>query len=243
MRSEFNQASKLVSIIFATYNEKEHIEQMINEVFTYIKQPVEVIVVDDASPDGTGDIVEKLMKKYENLKLIRRKAKGLASAFNRGIIESRGDIVGWMDADTCMPVKMLPDMISKLSEFDIVIGSRYAPGGKDDRTFLRTFSSRLINGLASLILGHGIKDYDSGFVILKRSVFDYVTIHPSGYGAYFIEFIYNACEKGLKVYEMPFHFKDRQVGVSKSAPSMYKFLKTGSGYVWRIFRARVRHID
>jgi hypothetical protein len=80
-------------------------------------------------------------------------------------------------------------------------------------------------------------------VVLKRSVFDRVTIIPTGYGAYFMEFLYNCCQKGLKVYEMPYIFRDRTKGVSKSAPNLVKFATTGMQYVMRIFAARLRRID
>ena len=96
----------------------------------------------------------------------------------------------------CMPPSMLPAMVDKLNEHDIVVGSRYAPGGKDDRAPLRVISSRLINGLAGLVLGYGIKDYDSGFVVLRRTVFNKVSIIPTGYGAYFMEFLYTCRKKG-----------------------------------------------
>jgi dolichol-phosphate mannosyltransferase len=93
------------------------------------------------------------------------------------------------------------------------------------------------------VLGFGIKDYDSGFVALRRSVFDKVSIIPTGYGAYFMEFLYTCRKKGLTVYEMPYVFRDRAKGISKSAPSIFKFFKTGMQYVIRIFIARLRRID
>ncbi len=102
----------------------------------------------------------------------------------------------------CMPPSLLPAMIAKLDEYDIVVGSRYAPGGIDDRAFLRVASSRLINGLAAKVLGYGIKDYDSGFVILKRTVFDKVSIIPTGYGAYFME-LYTCRKKGTHCLRNP----------------------------------------
>jgi dolichol-phosphate mannosyltransferase len=231
-----------VSIVLATYNERENILDTISSIFEHVKDPVEVIVVDDDSSDMTWKLVEE--HKDPRVKLIRRvDTRGLASAFNRGIIESRGEIVGWMDADMCMPPSLLPAMIKKLDEYDIVVGSRYAPGGIDDRALLRVASSKLINGLATKVLGFGIKDYDSGFVVLKRSVFDKVSIIPTGYGAYFMEFIYTCRKKGLTVYEIPYVFRDRAKGVSKSAPSILKFFRTGMQYVSRIFTARLRKID
>ncbi|MGO8881661.1 MAG: glycosyltransferase [Desulfomonilaceae bacterium] len=231
-----------VSIVLATYNERENILDTISSIFEHVKDPVEVIVVDDDSSDMTWKLVED--HNDPRVKLIRRvDTRGLASAFNRGIIESRGSIVGWMDADMCMPPSLLPAMIAKLDEYDIVVGSRYAPGGIDDRALLRMASSRLINGLAAKVLGYGIKDYDSGFVILKRTVFDKVSIIPTGYGAYFMEFLYTCRKKGLTVYEIPYVFRDRAKGISKSAPSIVKFFRTGLQYVVRIFTARLRKID
>ncbi len=236
------QGDPRVSIVLATYNERENILDTINSIFDHIKDPVEIIVVDDNSADETWKLVQDL--EDPRVKLIRRvDTRGLASAFNRGIIESRGAIVGWMDADMCMPPSLLPAMIKKLDDYDIVIGSRYAPGGQDDRTPLRVISSKLINGLAGTVLGFGIRDYDSGFVVLRREVFNKVSIIPTGYGAYFMEFLYTCRKKGLTVYEYPYVFRDRAKGVSKSAPSIYKFMKTGMQYVMRIFRARLRKID
>lgn len=236
------QGDPRVSIVLATYNERENILDTIQSIFEYVKDPVEVIVVDDNSEDETWKLVEKL-NDPRAIVIRRVDTRGLASAFNRGIIESRGEIVGWMDADMCMPPSMLPDMIKKLDEYDIVVGSRYAPGGQDDRAFLRVASSRLINGLAQVVLGFGIKDYDSGFVVLRRSVFNNVSIIPTGYGAYFMEFIYTCRKKGLTVFEMPYVFRDRAKGISKSAPSLFRFFKTGMQYVIRIFTARLRRID
>lgn len=231
-----------VSIVLATYNERENIVDTIESIFEHLKDPVEVIVVDDDSADQTWQLVEGLGD--PRVVVIRRvDTRGLASAFNRGIIESRGEIVGWMDADMCMPPSMLPAMVEKLNEYDIVVGSRYAPGGEDDRAPLRVISSRLINGLAGVVLGYGIKDYDSGFVVLRRTVFNKVSIIPTGYGAYFMEFLYTCRKKGLTVYEMPYVFRDRAKGISKSAPSIFKFFKTGMQYVIRIFTARLRRID
>lgn len=233
---------KLTSIILATYNERELIADTIRGIFEHVTGEVEVIVVDDDSPDQTWKQVAEIGD--DRVKVIRRVAtRGLASAFNRGIIESRGDVVGWMDADMCMPPSLLPEMIRRLQDADVVVGSRYAPGGSDNRHALRVFASRLINRFAGLVLGYGIRDYDSGFVVLRRSVFDRVSIIPTGYGAYFIEFLFTCRRKGLRVTEVGYAFRDRAVGVSKSAPSLLRFIWTGMGYVTRILTARFRRID
>lgn len=229
-----------VSIIVPTYNEKEHIAALIEALYAHIAAPLEVIVVDDASEDGTADIVAGL--KLDGLRLVRRKARGLAAAFQRGILEARGDILGWMDADMTMPAEVMKELIDQLDEYDIALGSRYAPGGSDNRHPLRTLASRAINGLARLVLGGGVRDCDSGFIAIRRTVFDSVTLIPYGYGDYFIEFIYDAQRAGLRIKEVGYAFRDRSVGISKSAPSLFRFLVTGSRYVLRIFSLRLRFL-
>lgn len=231
-----------VSIVLATFNERENILDTIGGIFENLGASTEVIVVDDDSPDRTWQLAQDL--EDPRVKVIRRVGtRGLASAFNRGILESRAPVVGWMDADMCMPPAMLPGMVALLGRYDLVVGSRYAPGGKDDRAWLRVASSRAINGLAAAVLGHGIRDYDSGFVVLRRTVFDKVSLIPTGYGAYFMEFLYACRRKGLTVKEVPYTFRDRQKGISKSAPSLWRFFRTGMQYVTRIFVARLRHRD
>ncbi len=232
----------LVSIILATYNESENIRDVINAIFSSLPDPLEIIVVDDNSPDLTWKIATDVGD--PRVKVIRRmKTRGLASAINRGIIESRGAYIGWMDADMCHPPSLLPEMISTLNECDVVIRSRYVQGGKDDRAPSRVLTSRLINRLAGLVLGYGILDYDSGFILMHREVLDAVSLTPSGYGAYFIEFIYACCRKGLKVVELPFIFTERTKGISKSNTNLFQFGIAGLGYVTRIIRTRFAHLD
>ncbi len=233
---------ELVSIVIPTYNEKETIIDAIHSVIKHVDDPVEVIVVDDDSPDQTYNIVAEMND--ERVKVIRRvNTRGLASAINRGVIESRGEIIGWKDADISIPTSHLPIMIEHLKDHDIVIGSRYVEGGHDARPLFRVVTSRLINNLATLVLGYGIRDYDSGFIVMRRRVLDSVTLMPTGYGSYFIEFIYACCKKGLSVHEVPYTLIDRKKGTSKSAPSIWHFLITGGEYVFRIFTAKLRRMD
>src|SRR5437879_12772305 len=141
-----------VSIILATYNELENIFATIQGIFQHVSDSVEVIVVDDDSPDNTWLVASSIEDR--RVKVIRRVGtRGLAGAFNRGIIESRGEIVGWMDADMSMPPRLLPHMIEKLNDYDIVIGSRYVEGAKDDRHYLRVYAGWLINQCARLFPG------------------------------------------------------------------------------------------
>jgi dolichol-phosphate mannosyltransferase len=207
-----------------------------------IPGPLEIIVVDDNSPDQTW----KLAIDYGDprVKVIRRmNTRGLASAINRGLIESQGEYIGWMDSDMCHPPSLLPSMLETLKTCDVVIGSRYVKGGRDDRAASRVLTSRLVNRLASLVLGHGILDYDSGFILMHRRVLDSVSLTPAGYGAYFIEFIYACRRKGLKVVELPYTFTERLKGVSKSNVNLLQFGFAGLGYITRILKTRFSHLD
>lgn len=229
-----------VSIIVPTYNEKEHISELIESLYAEIGAPLEVIVVDDSSPDGTADIADGLA--HPGLRVIRRKARGLAAAFHRGILEADGEIIGWMDADMTMPAEVMNKLVEQLDEYHIALGSRYVEGGSDNRHPLRTLASRAINWLARTVLGGEVRDYDSGFIAIRREVFDHVTLIPFGYGDYFIEFIYDAYRAGLKIKEVGYAFRDRSVGISKSAPSILSFFIAGLRYILRIFSLRLRFI-
>jgi dolichol-phosphate mannosyltransferase len=242
MHQSTSQDRGLVSIILATYNESENIADMITAILANLPEPVEIIIVDDDSPDQTWKIAADLGNPH--VKVIRRlRTRGLASAINRGIIESLGDYLGWMDADMCHPPSLLPSMLKALDECDVVIGSRYMTGGKDDRDPNRVLTSRFINRFASIVLDHGVLDYDSGFILMHRNVLDSVSLSPTGYGAYFIEFIYGCCAKGLKVVELPYTFTERLKGVSKSNSNLFQFGLAGLGYITRIIKTRFAHLD
>lgn len=230
----------MVSIILPTYNEKENISTLIDEIFRFLPD-AEIIVVDDNSPDKTWKIVEDYNS--PKVKLIRRtEVRGLATAIARGLKETGGDIIGWMDADMCMPPSLLPKMIAYLGEYDIAMGSRYIETGTDARSFLRVATSWTINRLAGLLLGFDIKDYDSGFILLKKYVFNKVVFPSSGYGDYFIEFIYKCKKKGFRIKETPYTFRDREKGESKSAANIFEFIKLGFGYFLRILKLRFSKI-
>ena len=232
-------AHGLVTIILPTYNERENILTTVEAVLKAVGDPVEVLVVDDDSPDHTWELVEQLGD--ARVRVIRRRGvRGLASAVNRGLIDARGELIGWMDVDHSMPAELLSEMVRRTREFPVVIGSRYAAGGGDARPRLRVLTSRWVNGFASIVLGGGVKDYDSGFIVVRREVFDRVTLLPVGYGAYFIDFIYHCRKRGLEVLELPYTLVDRTLGSSKSMPSLWRFFLQGLGYILTIFQARLR---
>jgi len=145
-----------------------------------------------------------------------------------------------MEADRSMPADLLPSMIEMTDQHPVVVGSRHVDGGLDDRPQFRMVTSRMINWLAGAVWGGGIKDYDRGFIMLRREVTDKATLLPLGYGVYFIDFLYTCRKKGVPILEILYTLVDRALGRSKSTPNLWQFGVTGLGYVMTIFLARFR---
>ena len=228
-----------VSVVLPTYNEKQNIKEMIKQLLFYLKNNVEIIVSDDNSPDGTWKIVETISKKDKRIKLIRRfRNKGVGPSIWDGIKASKGKHIVWMDCDLTMPPSLVPKMISQLKDYDVVVGSRYAKGGKDNRSFIRVLTSRLINWFANIILNFNIKDYDSGFVAVKREVFKKVKFNPKGHGEYCIEFLYKCTREGYRVKEIGYVFTERILGESKTSQYIYSVFLYGIKYIQRILKVR-----
>ena len=232
-----------VSVILPTYNEKQNIKEMIRQLLYNLKNyKTEIIVSDDNSPDGTWKIVKNISKKDKRVKLIRRfKNKGVGPSIWDGITASKGRYIVWMDCDLTMPPSLVPKMISQLKNNDVVVGSRYVKWGKDDRSFIRVITSRLINWFANIILNFKIKDYDSGFVAVGREVFDEVKFNPEGHGEYCIEFLYKCTKKEYKVKEIGYVFTERKLGESKTSQYVYSVFLYGVKYIRRIISIRFQN--
>ena len=231
-----------VSVVLPTYNEKQNIEEMIRQLLLHIKDNVEIIVSDDNSPDKTWKMVQDISKKDKRIKLIRRfKNKGVGPSIWDGIKESKGDYIVWMDCDLTMPPSLVPKMISLLKEYDVVVGSRYIKGGKDDRSFIRVVTSRLINLFANIILNFKIKDYDSGFVAVRNEVFDNVKFNPQGHGEYCIEFLYKCTKKNYQIKEIGYRFTERKLGESKTSQYVYSVFLYGLKYIQKIIKLRLNN--
>lgn len=230
--------NKNISIILSTYNESASIENTIAEIIKHI-EGVEIVVVDDNSPDGTFEILKKIQ--YPKLKIFnRKKDKGLASAFLFGLINANGDIIGWVDSNMGSVVERFPEMISKLETSDIVLLSRYVDGGSDERNKARIIASKLINYVSRLILRSKIKDLSSGIFVMKKDVLlDTVPI-ATGHGEFMVEFLYNAEKKGNSILEIPYVHPVDIEGNSKSFPNLPKFLLLGFFYLLRLFQTIFR---
>lgn len=200
----------------------------------------EIIVVDDDSPDRTWEKAESAAEPA--CRVLRRMGRrGLASALAEGIAASRGSIVVWMDCDLGMSAADVPRLIDALNDCDVAIGSRYADGGNDTRTALRARSSRLLNQFASLVLDRRLRDYTSGFAAARRIVFNAVPLPATGYGDYFIEWVYRCLRRGLRVREIGYIFNERANGRSKTDPDIFTFFKLGIRYITRVVRSRLTY--
>lgn len=228
-----------VSVILPTYNERENIEPLIDEILKNLKCPAQIIVVDDDSPDGTWKVVEEIADRNQSVKLIRRtEERGLTTAIANGISASEGEILVWMDCDFSMPPEKIPELIEALKDCDIAIGSRYAPGGRDAReSKLAVSLSRLMNLICSYSLGSSLKDYTSGFIAARRKVFDEIKL-KGDYGEYFIDLLYNAHKKGFSIKDIPYICRPRRKGKSKTATNLWGYLRRGIRYVYTVWRLR-----
>jgi len=213
-------------IVIPTYNESDNIECMIRLVFDYISahKDVHILVVDDNSPDGTAAVVEKLIQQSfgKALFLLARSAKlGMGTAYKEGFLwglDKGYDLFIEMDADLSHHPAYLPDIIDHTSQHDVVIGSRYVPGGGvKGWGLLRKFISKGGSLYARLSLGLPIHDLTSGFTVWKRKVLEKIdmnAVQSEGY-AFQIELKYKAYRKGFSLLEYPIVFKDRRAGKSK----------------------------
>jgi len=229
-----------VSLILPTFNERENIKRLLEAILSYLRPPREIIVVDDNSPDGTWEVVQRLECKCSSIRLIRRQGqRGLASALAEGIAAATGDIIGWMDADFSMPPEFLPILLVRLEECDLAFGSRYVAGGADKRgEWLRVVASRWLNGLASLLLGFPPRDHVSGFILARREVLEQVPLPSAVYGEYCIEFLHRARRKGFRLQEVGYVCSPRWRGRSKPGTNLLTLVKYGWVYLWNIIKLR-----
>ena len=233
--------SPKTSIILCTYNEANYIKNAISELEKYISN-LELVIVDDNSSDGTAEIIKRLNVGNKFKAIFRKKNRGLASAFVRGLIETTGDNIGWIDTNMGELTPRFIEMTEELKlNNDLVILSRYIVGGGDKRNLIRVLCSKYFNILCRIILTPTIKDFTSSIFLMKRQIINEVTFLGYGHGEFFIEFLYKVHKKGFKIKEIPYvQKKDQDLIHSKSSPNLVKFFYLGFIYVLRIFSAIVR---
>ena len=228
-----------VSVVLPSYNEKENIQEAIDRISKSVgEQLQEIIVVDDNSPDGTWKIVKEISAKNTQVKLIHRvNEKGLASALDDGVRAAQGNVVVWMDCDLGLPPEDIPRLVEQIKKYDVAIGSRYAPGGKDLRPVWRSALSVILNGYSCVLLGWQVRDYTSGFIAVRKEVLNYVRWKRQGFGEYFAEFAYNCVKQGFDVTEVGYIYKDRTKGTSKTQGFKTLF-KLGFQYGFKVLNLR-----
>ena len=211
-----------VSLIIPTYNEAKNVPLLLEELFLVAREnqiDLEVIIVDDNSPDGTGAVADSLTQKYP-LRVIHRSGKlGLGSAVRAGFAVAQSEILGVMDADLSHDPKTIPDMVRALKESDIVLGSRFESGSEVEqwkwwRKAISTIGVAITRGIT------GVKDPLSGFFFFKRPVIENIALSTVGYKILF-EILVKGNYKNVK--EIPFLFRIRKFSTSKLDTSEYWF--------------------
>jgi glycosyltransferase involved in cell wall biosynthesis len=208
-------------VVVPTYNEAASINELLRRALNADPR-VDVLVVDDGSPDGTAQLVKALMATEQRLHLLERSAKqGLGMAYRAGFdwgLARLYDVLVEMDADLSHPPEKLPSLLDRLSDADVVIGSRYVPGGQTvNWSRARTALSRAGNAYVRLALGLPVHDATAGFRAYRRAVLRTLamdTVQSNGY-CFQVEMAHRAWQEGFRIIETPITFTDRVAGESK----------------------------
>lgn len=213
-----------ITTVIPTYNEAENLPKLISALFELQMPDLNVLVVDDNSPDGTGQIAEDLGVKYEGrVKVMHRAGKlGLGTAYIQGFqraIEDGAEAIGQMDADFSHPPEKVLELAETIQSCDVALGSRYVPGGKLDEQwpFWRKALSGFGNFYARTILGMSLRDVTGGFRLWRRETLlgmPLERVRSNGY-VFQVEMAYVASKLGYKFKEIPIYFADRRWGESK----------------------------
>ena len=227
-----------IVVILPTYNERGNIEKLIpileEEVFPKIKKhKMSILVADDNSPDGTGDEVLKMMKKWSNIEISKGTKEGLGAAYvramNYAVDKMKADVMFEMDADFFHDPNKIPEFLSKIEQgYDFVVGSRYIKGGGIPKNWgVHRKILSIIGNLTvkSILMRFWIHDWTGGYRALKREVFLKEKEVLSKYRGYTFQvaFLHKAVVDGFKIAEVPFQATDRFLGRSKIAPIEYIF--------------------
>jgi dolichol-phosphate mannosyltransferase len=233
------------TIVIPTYNEAENVPLMAEAIFALNLEGVQLLIVDDDSPDGTAAITKKLTEKYPGkIHLLHRVGRrGLGSAYVEGFrwaIEQGSDYIFQMDADFSHPPDQLPVMLRLIPDYDVVVGSRYVTGGRLDERW--GWHRRFLSWWANSVWVHlwlGVKTHDAtaGFKCWKSAALqkiDLGNVQSTGYG-FMVELCYLAERAGLRIFETPIYFRERDLGQSKMS------LKVQLHAAARVIEIRQRH--
>lgn len=237
-----------IVLIVPTYNEAENLPRLVPALLSLPLPDLQLMVVDDNSPDGTGQIADALAAKYPGrMSVLHRPAKlGLGTAYLTAFgqaLAQGAQAVGQMDADFSHNPARVPDLVAALAQADVVIGSRYVPGGSVDKRWplWRKGLSAFGNAYARTILQLPIRDVTGGFRLWRASAVRLLLQHDirsTGY-AYQVETAYLAYRYGLRIREIPIYFADRKWGQSKMS---LRIQLEAALRVWQV-KWRYRHVQ
>lgn len=224
-------------VVIPTYNERDNIEKLVAAVLSQ-NNSVHVLIVDDSSPDGTGELVDRMARDDDRVRVLHRPGKlGLGSAYREGFrfaLDHGADCIMEMDADFSHDPELLPRFLEKMQDFDLVIGSRYLNGVSVVNWPLRRLMlSYFANVYTRVITGLEISDCTSGFKCFRRKVLesiDLARVKSDGY-SFQIEMNYRCVEKGFRVGEIPIIFIDRHAGTSKMSK---RIVREAVIMVWKL---------
>jgi dolichol-phosphate mannosyltransferase len=234
--------NKRTLIIFPTFNEKENIEEITRAVLGK-DASINVLVVDDSSPDGTGEIADRMANENPRVNVLHRKKKeGLGRAYIAGFkwgIEKKFDYIFEMDADFSHDPQYLPDFLRAIKEYDLVLGSRYISGvNVINWPMSRLLLSYFANFYTRIITGLPVKDGTGGFKCFRREVLENISldaIKSNGY-IFQIEVSMRVWKKGFRIHEIPIVFCDRQRGASKMSKKIVREA------IWKVWYLRLMSI-
>jgi dolichol-phosphate mannosyltransferase len=232
-------------IILPTYNEAQNIAPMVADLLALPIPDVSILIIDDDSQDGTGKIADQLRDQNPNRVFVMHRAGklGLGTAYIIGFnwaLERGADCVIQMDCDFSHAPSYLPHFVSKIGAYDVVVGSRYVPGGRLDPRWSgwRYFLSKWANSIwVRFILGTQVQDATAGFKCWSRHALgkiELASVKSNGY-VFQVEMAYLSEKNGLHILEWPIYFEDRRIGKSK----MTVPIKIEAA--WRVFQIRLRY--
>jgi len=224
-------------IIIPTFNELENIRKMIPDILGRYDD-VDILIVDDGSPDGTGVFVEQLTRESDRVKLIKRPSKmGLGTAYIQGFkyaLKNGYDYIFEMDADYSHDPKEIGNFLNSIKNYDLVLGSRYKTGvNVINWPMRRLMLSYFANSYTRFVTGLPVRDATGGFKCFRRKVLESIdleSIRSNGY-AFQIEMTFKAYKKGFKIIEIPIIFTDRFHGTSKMSK---KIVREAVLMVWKL---------
>jgi len=244
--AEDHAADPRVWLVLPTYNEADNLDRMVPAVLERLPESRRVLVVDDNSPDGTGEIADRLAGEHDDVEVLHRERKeGLGPAYVAGFKRSLAggaELVVAMDSDFSHDPSYLPRLLRAAADADLVIGSRYVPGGGvTEWGRVRRAISRGGSRYARSILGLEVRDLTGGFKCYRRAVLEAIdldTVSSRGY-AFQVETTFRAIRAGFRVVEIPIVFRDRREGSSK----MTKAIVAEAAWKVPAMRLRRRGID